>query len=159
MYHEFVHAFWDRVGEQDKNHAMYKLVHGIANELKDKELRVGGRGDKKLKLTKSEALRYAEEAVAYAVQAMVSFHAQHYGNAKYFKDGKLTAEGRKLILSRRWLGKERSAGYFKRSGTRYWLYDRGLTDYALNKAFELMRSDFRIGGSEAKKATYTKKVK
>ena len=36
-------------------------------------------------------------------------------------------------------------------------YIRVPIDYALNKALEAIGSDLRIGGEEAKKATYTKK--
>lgn len=160
VYHEFVHAYWDRVAEDaneitEEGHVMYLLIHGIADELKNKELKIGNIGRKKLKLTENEALNYAEEVVAYAAQALCKFHYDFYKNEKYFtKKGKITKKGQKEFETR--IRREVEYGYFKRGSNYNTLYDTVPTDYSINKALEAIGSNLRISGEEAK-ATYTKK--
>lgn len=100
---------------------MYKPVHGIADKLKGKELKVRDIGIKKLKLTEKEALDYAEETVDYAAQTLAKFRSEYYKNETYFtKKGKLTKESQEKFESQ--MRKEGEYGYFKRGNEYYTLY-------------------------------------
>jgi hypothetical protein len=160
-YHEFVHAYWDRIAykaknKNDKGHVMYEVIHGIGDELTGKTVAYD-LGRKKTTLSKTDAYRYAEEAVAFTAQELAEFHCRYINNRTCFaKNGTLTKKGQ--ILFERGVYQEVINAYIVKNGDNTELYDTFPTDYAINRALEALGSKHRVNikGKEANTKVYTK---